>query len=142
VPVSTPPTFKPGQPPLQLAAGVLTCAGPTGPLSWGAGGSGGAIGTRLAFASPAGVSAAAPAGFTSAIGRLIVTLPGGNATWPTLTAGQDGQLLVIVNEDAANTLTLPAATWGGVGDLVLGPKARVMTYYDGSAGTPNWKVTQ
>lgn len=100
------------------------------------------LGPKLAFASPAGVIAAAPPGFTINTGRLIVTLPGGAATWTTLTAGQDGQLLLIANEDAANALTLPAATWGGVLDLFLPPKARVLAYYDGTAGTPNWKVTE
>lgn len=89
------------------------------------------LGARLAYASPAGGAvAAAPAGFTPAVGRLLVTLPGGNATWISLTAGADGQLLEVRNTDAANTLTLSAAGFLGIADLVLPPSARAFLYYD------------
>jgi hypothetical protein len=79
--------------------------------------------------------AAAPAGFVASAGptgtgRLIVTLPGGNATWASLTAGVDGQLLDIKNADAVNTLTLPAAVFPGVGDLALPPGNHTLLYYD------------
>jgi hypothetical protein len=156
VPVSSPPTFNPAVAPIALGAAgtVLTSNGLTAatPPTFQPAGAGSAsataLGARLAFASPAGGAvAAAPAGFTASTatvtgtGRLIVTLAGGNATWISLTPGGDGQLLVIVNEDAANTLTLAASAWGGVADLALPPKARVLAYYDGTAGTPNWKVT-
>ncbi len=97
------------------------------------------LGKRLAFASPAGGAvAAAPAGFNATIGRLIVTLPGGNATWISLTAGVDGQLVEVPNEDAANTLTLPKSAFGGVLDLTLPPGARALLYYDSTDG---WERT-
>jgi hypothetical protein len=96
------------------------------------------LGARLAYASPAGGAvAAAPAGFAAGLGasgtgRLIVTLPSGNATWASLTAGADGQLLDVRNHDAANTLILPAAVFlGQTGlDLNLPPGARAFLYYD------------
>lgn len=104
------------------------------------------LGARLAFASPAGVIAAAPAGFSanpnSPTGRLIVSLPSGNATWSSLTAGYDGQMCEIVNMDAGNTLTLPIADWGGpVGapDTVLNNGNKILAYYDVSLGA--WQVT-
>jgi hypothetical protein len=106
-------------------------SGPSGPAT---------LGARLAYASPAGSAvAAAPAGFGTLIGRLLVTLPSGSATWISLTAGADGQLLAIRNTDAAQFLTLPAADWGGIGDLVLGPGNNILTYYDSTAAL--WQVT-
>ena len=103
------------------------------------------LGSRLAFASPAGGAvAAAPAGLSSAVGRLIVTLPGGNATWASLTtAGMaDGQLLEVRNADAVNTLTLPAAVFLGMKgfDQNLGPGNRALLYYD--ATDVAWEFTQ
>jgi hypothetical protein len=98
------------------------------------------LGTRLAYASPAGAAvAAAPAGFGSGVGRLLVTLAAGNATWVSLTAGTDGQLLEIRNTDAVNTLTLPQADWGGVGDIALAPGNNILAYYDATALA--WQVT-
>lgn len=97
------------------------------------------LGARLVYASPAGGAvAAAPAGFTASTGRLLVTLAAGNATWVSLTAGADGQLLEVKNRDAANVLTLPAANFGGIGDLTLGPGNGVLLYYDTTDG---WQVT-
>lgn len=90
------------------------------------------LGTRLNYASPAGVIAAAPAGFNNAVGILSVTLAAGNATWTALTAGGAGQLLEIRNDDAANTLTLPHANWGGIQDVVLAAGQKILTYYDGT----------
>lgn len=132
MPVSSPPTFKPAQPPVQLAAGVLTSAGPTGPLSFAAAAPAAAtLGTRLAYASPTGGAVVANPAITNTVGRLDVTLPSGNATWASLTAGTtDGQLLVVRNDDAANTLILPASIFGGVIDLNLPPKARTLLYWD------------
>lgn len=100
---------------------------------------GGFLGGRLAFASPAGVIAAAPAGFSAGTGRLLVTLPSGAATWASLTAGADGQLLEIRNQDGTNSLTLPAADWNGIGDILLGPGNNILTYYDATVG--RWQVT-
>lgn len=103
-------------------------------------GGGAVLGSRLAYASPSGGAvAAAPAGFSGSVGRLIVTLPGGNATWASLTAGADGQLLEIVNADGANTLILPAAAFKGVGDLNLLPGDRTLIYYDTTAAS--WERT-
>ncbi len=91
------------------------------------------LGARLAFASPAGGAvAAAPPGFSSAVGRLEVSLAGGNSTWVSLTAGVDGQLLVIANTDAANILILPALNFPGFGDLNIPPGGRALVYYDGT----------
>lgn len=98
------------------------------------GGSGGGtqvLGSRLTYASPAGGAvAAAPAGFTSTVGRLIVTLPGGDATWISLTNGIDGQLLEVRNDDTVDNLILPAAFFPGFGDLNLPPGGRALLYYD------------
>lgn len=116
--------------------GFFGCCRNTG---GGSSASGGTLGSRLGFASPAGTIAAAPAGFSSTIGRLIVTLGSGNATWTSLTAGADGQLLEIVNNDGANTLTLPQADWGGVGDLTLNPGNKTLAYYDSTLSS--WQVT-
>lgn len=97
------------------------------------------LGARLGFASPAGTIAASPVGFGTSTGRLIVTLASGNATWTSLTAGSDGQLLEIRNTDGTNTLTLPAADWNGIADILLGPGNNILTYYDATVG--RWQVT-
>lgn len=118
-----------GQVPVSVGAGVA---------AWG--NAPGYLGARLAYASPSGGAvAAAPAGFSNSTGRLNVTLAGGDATWASLTGGTDGQLLEIRNDDAANTLTLPAAVFGGVIDLNLPPKARTLLYYD--ATDASWERT-
>ena len=144
MPVSTPPTFRPAVAPIALGAAgtVLTSNGTVAstPPSFQAPGaaSGAILGARLAYASPAGGAVAAtPAGFTATTGRLIVTLAGGNATWISLTAGADGQLLEVRNADAANTLTLPAANFLGITglDLSLGPGNRTVLYYDATDAT-------
>ncbi len=126
------PTFVPHVPPIPLGTNgqVLTMVG--GIPSFAAGAPQAAtLGGRIAFASPAGVAvAAAPAGFGPSTGRILVTLPLGNATWVSLTAGVDGQLLVVRNADATNLLILPAADWGGTGDLGIAPGGRVLIYYD------------
>lgn len=91
------------------------------------------LGSRLPYVSPTGGAVAANPAIIASTGRLIVTLPAGNATWASLTAGgADGQLLEVVNADAANTLTLPASVFiGATGvDLTLPPGGRVLLYYD------------
>lgn len=114
--------------------------GPNGTNTSGGGSSAARLGPALAFVSPAGGAvAAAPAGFNSLVGRLLVTLPSGNATWISLTGGTDGQLLDVRNRDGANTLTLPAAQWGGAGDLALGPSQSVLAYYNATA--TRWELT-
>lgn len=96
------------------------------------------LGARLAYASPAGLAvAAAPAGFSSTTGRLYVTLAAGDATWTSLTAGGDGQLLSIINNDAANTLTLAAAAFAANG-LILPAGHRALLFYDTTAGS--WEI--
>ena len=116
---------------------VLTMVGGR-PAFATSGTSGTVLGARLAYASPAGVAvAAAPIGFASTTGRLIVTLPGGDATWISLTAGADGQLITLINNDAANTLTLSAAGFPGSG-LMIGAKHRALIYYDGT--DLSWEV--
>ncbi len=93
------------------------------------------LGPRVPYASPAGGAvAAAPAGFVASTGptgtgRLIVDTSAGNATWASLTAGADGQLVEVIN-NGPNNLTLPAAAFKGNGDLFLPPNNRCLVYYD------------
>lgn len=107
--------------------------------SGGGGSSLARLGARLAYASPAGSIAATPVGFNSLTGRLLVTLPSGNAAWTSLTAGADGQLLEIKNTDVTNSLTLPQVDWNGVGDITLTPGNNILVYYDSTVGA--WQVT-
>lgn len=96
------------------------------------GGSGGstALGTRLAFASPAGAGVAAnPAGFSSAVGRLLVTLSA-DTTWISLPAGTDGQLLDIKIVAGNFVLTLPSANFPAISDQFLGLGNHMLLYYD------------
>lgn len=93
------------------------------------------LGPRLPYASPAGGAvAAAPVGFVASTGptgtgRLIVSTAAGDATWASLTAGADGQLLEVINT-GPNNLTLPAAVFGGFGDLLIPSGGRALIYYD------------
>ena len=102
------------------------------------------LGPRLPYASPAGGAvAAAPAGFVGSTGptgtgRLIVDTSAGNATWVSLTAGADGQLLEVIN-NGPNNLTLPAAAFKGVADHLLPPNNRLLIYYD--ATDVSWECT-
>jgi len=102
------------------------------------GGGAATLGTRLAYASPSGVVAAAPAGFNSGVGRLLVTLSA-DTTWTALTAGADGQLLEVKIVAGNFTLTLPQADFGGVGDIGLGLNNGILLYYDSTAA--KWEVT-
>lgn len=102
-----------------------------------------ALGKRLAYASPAGVIAAAPPGFVASTaltgtGRLLVTLIN-NTTWSSLTLGADGQLCEVKVIAGNFTLTLPQASFNGVGDLVLGLNNGVLLYCDLTVGS--WEVT-
>lgn len=103
------------------------------------------LGPRLAYASPAGgVVAAAPVGFVASTGstgtgRLIVTLPGGDATWVSLTVGADGQLCEVRNADALATLTLSQSGFLGLAALILPPGARALIYYDST--DVSWELT-
>ncbi len=101
--------------------------------------------TYLSYASSAGANndVNPGGGWPTDIGRLDVTLAGGNANWTGLVAGVDGQAVLISNIDAANTLTLnnqnagssAANRFRSSADAVLGPGATVLaTYY---AGTVN-----
>lgn len=127
----TPPTFAPPvyNIPLGSSGQVLTMVGGVPRFASAAAASGAILGSRLAYASPAGVTAAAPVGFSAATGRLYVTLPGGDSTWSSLTAGADGQLLVVINHDVANILTLSAGGFLTSG-YVLPPGHRALIYYD------------
>lgn len=90
----------------------------------------GRLGPRLAYASPAGGAvAAAPAGFLTTTGRLVVSTVAGDATWASLTQGGDGQLLEVINA-GPNNLTLPASVFIGFGDLFIPPDGRALIYYD------------
>lgn len=128
-----PPTFTPTVPPIHLgtAGQVLTMVNGVPAFTAAAGGGPATLGARLAYASPAGGAVAANPAIVATTGRLLVTLAAGSATWVSLTAGTvDGQLLLIVNNDGANTLTLPAADFPGFGDLIVPPGGRVLTYWD------------
>lgn len=100
------------------------------------------LGGRLGYASPAGASNNVnPAGgFPANIGRLVVTLAAGDANWTGLLAGSAlGQLLLLSNGDAANSLTLNAKNVGSLPanqflyqfDIVLGPGVSKLLCYDG-----------
>lgn len=139
------PAFIPQVAPIPLGAAgdVLTMA--NGVPSFAPAGSAGGLtlGGRLGYASPAGAqNNVNPAGgFPTNIGRLVVTLAAGNANWTGLLAGSAlGQLLLLTNADAANSLTLNAQNVGSAAanrflyqfDLVLGPGVSKLLCYDGT----------
>jgi hypothetical protein len=80
--------------------------------------------------------AAAPAGFSATVGRLIVTLSG-DTTWISLPAGTDGQLLDIKIAAGNFTLTLPAANFPAIGDQNLPLGNHTLLYYDATDGAWN-----
>jgi len=147
-----PPTFTPPVPPIQLGTSgqVLTMVGGLPKFATGGGGgSSGYLGTRLAYASPAGASNnVAPSAdwpkdsSGNPINRLAVTLPSGAANWTGLVAGGDGQILVITNFDSANTLTLNSQNAGssagnqflGPADMSIPPGDSLWSYYDETSG--------
>lgn len=147
----TPPTFSPPvwSIPLGTAGQVLTMVGGT-PVFAAAGAAGGLIlSGRRAYASPAGAQndVNPGGGFPANIGRLIVTLAAGNASWTGLIAGADGQLLYLTNADAANSLELDVANAGSAAanrflyqfNLVLGPGVSKLLCYD--ATLARWLLT-
>ncbi len=144
MPVSTPPTFKPQLAPLQLAAGVLTCAGGAGPLSWAASGGAG-LPNRYTFSAAAGanndiVPAGAPAFPGTVACRVIMTAAAGNANITGMLAGVDGQLAYLFNNDAANSITFNNLNVGSAAadqitgragaDALLPPKTGLIMVYD------------
>jgi len=126
----TPPTFAPPvyQIPLGSAGQVLTMV--SGVPRFAAAGGGGSLGSYLAYASPAGAqSNVNPPGFGPTVGLLDVTLAGGSATWNSLVAGADKQMLAIANADAANNLTLAQAGFRAPGDVFIPPQSAVLLVY-------------
>jgi hypothetical protein len=133
--------------PLGTAGQVLTMV--AGVPAFAAAGGGGTLTGRVLYASPAGASndVAPGGGFPLNIGRLIVTLAGGNANWTGLAAGADGQMLFLCNAHAANSLTLNARNGGSVAanqflyqfDIVLGPGVSKLLCYDGTLA--KWMVS-
>jgi hypothetical protein len=134
--------FTGGPPKLGAAGTVLTSNGTNAQPTFQAPGGGGGSGTLISYASPAGAqNNVAPAGFGAGVGRVALTLPSGNANWTGLTAGTDGQQLIITNKDAANTLTLNVANAGslaanqffGSADYAIPPgNSLSLCYYAGS----------
>jgi hypothetical protein len=69
--------------------------------------------------------------------RLYVTLPNGAANWTGMKASSDGQIVQIINGDAANTLTLNSQNAGsqsanqflGPADIVLTPGDSAIAVY-------------
>lgn len=109
--------------------------------SSGGGSSVATLGSRLAYASPNGNVAAAPAGFSSSVGRLLVTLTN-NTVWgvaPGLTGGGDGQLLEVKVVAGNFTLTLPQTLFNGVADIILTLNNGILLYFDSVQG--EWEVT-
>jgi len=127
---------------------------PTG-ASGGGGGGGGFVGSYLEAAVPAGNTdgfnpgGGFPGTTSAPVGRLDLDPSAGNATLLGMVAGLDGQVLIVRNIDAANTLAFADASSanpgesfavGGGFDLTLTPgQSCQMVYY---AGTVNaWVVT-
>jgi hypothetical protein len=101
-------------------------------------------GAYLTYASPAGArnNVNPGSGWPNAPGpvpysTLGVTLAAGNANWTGLLAGNDDQAVLIVNQDAANSLTLNNANAGSAAanrfayaaDLILPPGATAWAVY-------------
>src|ERR1700724_3354377 len=80
-------------------------------------------------------------------GRLFLTAAGGAANVTGLVAGVDNQWLLIVNDDAANNITLNVDNAGSAAanqfdyaaDLILPPKVSVLAVYD--ATEASWMLT-
>jgi hypothetical protein len=137
---------------------ILYCpvGGPSGTgwnlLAWskaaGGGGGGGTLGAYVTATVAAGATNNfAPAGFSTSTGRLDIDPNAGASNITGLTAGADGQEVLIANIDAANNLTLNNQNVGSTAanrfrmatDLVLVPGAAVLAVY--YAGTVNrWVI--
>lgn len=99
-------------------------------------------------APTATVNNTAPAGFGPTVGRVDVTLGAGAATnFTGLTAGVDGQALLLCNTDATFALTLnnqnagstAANRFAGSGDRVLAPgQTAYLMYYGGTIN--RWRI--
>lgn len=143
--IYSPPTFIVPQPPILLGTTnqVLTVTAPNVLGFAAASGGGGTLGTYLA---PATLSAGAtnnynPAGFGTGVGRMDITPGAGGSNLTGLAAGADGQIVLICNISATDTLTLNNQNAGSSavnrfrfsGDLALPPGARSWcVYYGGS----------
>lgn len=101
-------------------------------------------GAYLTYASPNGASnnVNPGSGWPTAPGvipytTLGVTIAGGNANWTGLLAGVDDQIVLIVNQDPVDTLTLNNANAGSAAanrfayaaDLILPPGATCFAVY-------------
>lgn len=140
----TAPTFTPSVPPIALAPNGQVLTMVNGLPAFAAAGGGGTLANRVAYASPAGANnnvappVVAPATWLTTQ-RLVVTLAAGNANWTGLLAGSDGQLMLLTNADALNTLTLNARNAGSLAanqflyqfDVALGPGVSKLLCYDG-----------
>lgn len=153
-----PPTWVPPQAPIPLGTSgqVLTVTSGGGlafETGGGGGGTGGIIGSYLAYASSSGtLNNVSPTDFpgesSAPVGRLGVTLPDGAATWTGLAAGNDGQILQLINLDSANSLTLNTQDSGssaanqflGPADITLPPGDSILAVY--TAGSVKlWVLT-
>jgi len=108
------------------------------------GGSGIGSGRATAVLAAGATNNLAPAGFPGApgpnqIGRLILTAPSGAANVTGLVAGNDGQWVLIVNNDPNNAITLNSQNAGSTaanrfqyvaGDLTLPVGGSVLAVYD------------
>jgi hypothetical protein len=100
-------------------------------------------GAYLTYASPSGANnnVNPGGGWPSLAGvpytTLDVSLAAGNANWTGLLAGTDGQLCMIRNNDAANSLTLNKENAGSAAanrfsypaDLILTPRGTALAMY-------------
>jgi len=142
-----PPVWNPPQPTTPIGADgtFLGVVGHALKFTSGGSGSGGYLGSRLAYASSSGTLSSVnpgggfPGSSSAPIGSLIVTLPSGNATWTSLLAGNAQQLLGIYNADSSNTLTLEpggagTAQFSYIGALELAPQVSALLWYDATLG--------
>lgn len=106
------------------------------------GGGGGGTGVLLGYTSGPGQSSnVSPSNFSSATGRLDVTLTG-DSNWTGLLAGTDGQTVIIRNLptnsnlltlNVGNVFSLPANQFSGSSDAYLSPgQTTDIVYYGGS----------
>jgi hypothetical protein len=115
----------------------------------GGGGSSGIGNLRATAALPPGATnnLNPGGGWPVNYGRLFLTAAGGAANVTGLVAGADNQWLLIVNDDAANNITLNVDNAGSAAanqfdyaaDLILPPKVSVVAVYD--ATEASWMLT-
>lgn len=153
----TSPTFVPPQPPVPLGANgtVLTVVG--GTLQFAAGGTGGGV-TLTNYVNFVLVGAGpfnnlAPTGFSVVsplTGRLDLSNAGASVAITGLTAGTDGQIVLLRNSGTVNNITLNLLNAGstaanqftgttGPGDPILTPGNPIwLVYY--AQGINKWVV--